>query len=400
MTRVRPFFLFLMMLAVSIPAMGAGATANDTWVETDQQEFSVDGIPIALSPDGKWLAGTGLEKDFCIWSIPDLGEYCDDAGIRPREDTVNWSPDSSAVAFSDDPALYLVDSDIMIFDVASKQISNLTDDPDEVQEPDVFSTEPGITHADIYPMWSADGETLYFVRGDFGNERKTTEVMSLDLASGEISPYFTVSPDLWFIVYSAMYETPDGSLLISVYNYDGNDGQNGIWRIAPGGSRIDPVLLSGSDETLAAIAVSDVSTDGTTAVVVSQIGLSTGQSEVSPFMVLDLVTGEVVSVPDQSDELPWTAISGYPQFIGTGSEFAYQVTYPDSAEREILIGGTDSYPLVESLDEKYIRGIQVTDAGTLLVRGADGFFLIVATETTADESTPIAPCSCAPPEGN
>lgn len=75
-----------------------------------------------MSPDGKWLAGTGRENDFCIWSFPDLKSSCEDATFRAPDETIAWAPDSSAVAFANDPGRYLTESDILIFDVESKQI--------------------------------------------------------------------------------------------------------------------------------------------------------------------------------------------------------------------------------------------------------------------------------------
>ena len=392
-------FMTLLILTITIPVSGVGAAADNAWVVIDQQEYSVDGQPIALSPDGKWLAGTGEETNFCVWSLPDLDEYCDDATFTANESTVVWAPDSSQVAFAGDPAKYLVDSDIVVFDVESKRITNLTDDPDEVQDPDIFSKEPRITHADTFPLWSGNGESLFFIRGDFGSEQLTTQIMSLEVASGEIKEYFTISPDRWFTVYSPIFELPDGSLLISVGNYDEDKDQNGIWKVAPDGKRIDPVLESGNEESLQALSVSDVSSDGTMAIVYSA-QMSFDSPWQSPYMLLDLESGEYVSFfhPDLkgSSPDPW----GNPQFIGTSTELVYRISLPDSSDHGLAVGLTDPYTLVESLGESYNYVMRASDDGSILILGDKGDAMVVQTEWSGEEGTPPAPCSCTPPPEN
>jgi hypothetical protein len=397
MTMIRRLTQLFLIGSIAFVATGASAAQTDTWSVADQNEYRVDGRPIAMSPDGQWLAGPGEGDDFCIWSVPDLDAFCEESPIRAREDTVVWSPDSSKVAFADDPARYFVDSDIMVFDVERKRIDNLTDDPDEVQRPSFTSPEEGVTHADTHPLWSADGETLYFLRGDFGSERRTTTIMALDVESGVISHHFTVSPTYWFTVYTPMFELPDGSLLISVFNYDGGNAQDGIWRISPDGNRIDPVLLSGDDESLQGLAVADVSADGSTAIVFSQIALNTMQFAGSPYMFLDLESGDVNSFPEPDADAPWQTIGQFPQFLGDTSDVIYVVPLTDTDFHGLVVGLDEPVVLIDSLDPEYVYGLRTNDDGTMLVRGAEGNALIISIAGDGEETPP---CGCIDPEEN
>ena len=48
------------------PATMTAATPAASTVIGNVRAFSVQGQPVAMSPDGKWLAGPGPERDFCI----------------------------------------------------------------------------------------------------------------------------------------------------------------------------------------------------------------------------------------------------------------------------------------------------------------------------------------------
>ena len=76
------------------------------------------------------------------------------------------------------------------------------------------------------------------------------------------------------------------------------------------------MLKPGSDDEPQSLRFADVSADGTSAIVDTQIDLISGDASLSPYMVLDLESGETVPVPDPDPELeldtPWSVITGDP----------------------------------------------------------------------------------------
>ena len=256
--------------------------------------------------------------------------------------------------------------------------------------------------ADIMPVWTADSSTIYFIRSEFGAGLENTIIMSLDVTSGEASNHFLVAPTIWFSVYTPMFIEPDGSLLISVGNPDPENQQNGIWRIAPGGSRIDRVFDPETEAWRVGITISDVSADGSHALLTSPQALSFSDPAESPYALLDLTTGELTEIFGEASAMPWQSIFGYPHFTGEGTELIY-ATRDSSATSAAVFVGTENPYEVGRLPE----GIEMTagtfwsESGKLLVPGADGTsFVLTLALTSNDSGTPPVPCGCLPPEGN
>jgi hypothetical protein len=370
------------------PSTGTDLTA---WAVSDQQGIAVNGEPVSISPDGNWLAGPGENDDFCIWSLPDLEPSCDGEELRPQPESIAWAPDSSAVAFSQDAPRFLIDSDITVFDVESKQLDNLTDVPGEERRVPLGSSGDEVFVADIMPVWTADSSTILFIRSEFGAGLGNTVIMSLDVTSGEVSNYFLVAPTIWFSVYTPMFIEPDGSLLISVGNPDPDNQQNGIWRIAPGGSRIDRVFDPETQAWRAGVTISDVATDGSYALLLSMTALSFSDPAESPYALLDLATGELTGIFEVDSAMPWQSIFGYPHFAGDGTGLIY-ATRDDPA---IYVGADDPLEIGRLPEDlEMTTGTSWSDSGKLLIPGGDGTALVVTLEMTGDEP---APCSCTPP---
>jgi hypothetical protein len=394
----RLFFTALTLVATASANIAVAQTpepAEETdltaWAVSDQQEIEVAGEPVSISPDGRWLAGAGENDDFCIWSIPDLEASCDGEELRPQPESIAWAPDSSAVAFSQDAPRFLIDSDITVFDVESKQLNNLTDVPGEEHRAPLGSGGDEVFAADIMPVWTADSMTILFIRGEFGTAQGSTAIMSLDVESGEVSQYFLVNPLVWFSVYTPIFIEPDGSLLISVGNPGPENQQNGLWRIAPGGSRIDRVFQPETEAWITGITISDVAADGTHALLTSPQALAFSDPAESPYALLDLTSGELTPLFDQDSAMPWQNIFGSPHFAGDGTELIY-ATRDDPA---IYVGSEDPSEIGRlPEDMEMTTGTFWSESGKLLIPGEEGTALVVTLEMTGDDP---APCSCTPP---
>jgi hypothetical protein len=132
--------------------------------------LNVRQAPLAtVSPDGAmiaWIQQTGRGRNavgqLCIFTFQNAGKRCHDA---PREYRgypyqLYWSPDASTLAFTENPIELGHESDIWVMSAASGEFTNLTDDGITGS----WAGRPGLVDLDYLPMWSPDGEQIYFWR--------------------------------------------------------------------------------------------------------------------------------------------------------------------------------------------------------------------------------------------
>ena len=228
------------LVAVAVTASGAAdasAPNAPAWEIVDIAPVDVDGSPVSLSPDGEWLAGM-LDDQVCVWRLADLTETeacsADVRGVHAE--SIAWSPDSSAVAFSTRAYEYLIDSDIHVLDVATGDVANVTDDgfDDQLQLGDDEPAAP--VPVDVMPTWTPDGAAIVFSRSiwDTASDDASTDIVSVPRAGGEPTALGTV--DWRFAIYTPMHVLSDGAVLYAVGTGDVSDDINGIWRLDPDGT--------------------------------------------------------------------------------------------------------------------------------------------------------------------
>src|SRR5690606_13981681 len=131
------------------------------------------GSPITMSPDGAWIAGIGPEFALCIWDVATMEPTCDQAERIPiAAESLVWSPDSTAVAFTEDAFRSAYESDIHVYEVGVSESVNITDDGIEGGLFDL--PDEGPLPGDVMPVWTSDSQSLVFARSDFALEERTT----------------------------------------------------------------------------------------------------------------------------------------------------------------------------------------------------------------------------------
>lgn len=133
------------------------------WQVVDERSFDADGgMKPVISPDGRWIAGiVGLEaRQICVWRISSGEQRCNEESARVAEASIAWSPDSRQVAFSQNGNE--LDSDVFVLDVRSNSLTNYTDD--EVDDLKAARTASAFVIYDKWPVWSADGAEIFFLR--------------------------------------------------------------------------------------------------------------------------------------------------------------------------------------------------------------------------------------------
>ena len=184
----------------------------------------------AVSPDGAtiaWIKSAGglLSKDvaqLCLYSFADAFNNCVD---KPEEYAsypaqLAWSADSAYITFSENPIQLGDESDIWVFDVATSEFANLTDDG---QYGPWSTMEAGTYALDYLPMWNAADGLIYFWRSAPNGELSVT----FDL--------YRVSPEGGEAELAR--DLPESvALLLPLWNFE-FFYMDGPWAIAPDGSK-------------------------------------------------------------------------------------------------------------------------------------------------------------------
>jgi hypothetical protein len=239
-------------LAVDTPGVPAAVTAQDTVTPTvgsitvssarrvsdvvneRQPAFST------LSPDGQFIAwytesgrGRNREQSMCLFAFANAGRQCftlpagEFSGFPYQ---LQWSPDSSAIAFSENPLELGNEADIWLMNAADGAFTNLTDDGLSGSWRSLLNQGEGPLNIDYLPAWNAADGAIYFWR--LNPADSTTFSLSLqriDPAGGE--------PEL---VVDLADQLP---AMLPMFNFESIflDGPSAV---APDGSKLAAILGS------------------------------------------------------------------------------------------------------------------------------------------------------------
>jgi hypothetical protein len=304
----------------------------------------------ALSPDGASLAyynqdggRRGRDHQMCVFSFETEESVCSlmPEEFRPFPYMLQWSPDSTLIAFSENPVELGNESDIWIYDVAATTFSNLTDDGITGSWRRAESAELNL---DYVPMWNpADGSLLFWRLSPLGNLQYDLGIFSVDPAGGNAELVVDVSESMaGFVPFFRTDEialdgpsgvSPDG-LAVAVLMRSLNDlgaTASSLWLIDLGGVIDEPVLALDAEGLRAGLpewqsfppTARGLSWTADSATVVT---LSTSPSVQTPFTLLhsvDVATLETTPVVDfsglpdarsyfdiaEGSTLPWRAYS-------------------------------------------------------------------------------------------
>lgn len=284
----RSLFTLLALLA-SLALIAACSGSSDGSSAPDQEEPSIQVVTDApvtvtgersvaeivgdentelavISPDGSAIAwiigprgGSGIFDQLCIFRVATGDKSCHD---KPEKFVsypyrLAWSPDSTQIAFTEDPLRLVDESDIWLFDVAAGTFADRTDD--NVEGPYKARELGAQAPLDYLPMWNESNGLLYFWRTlvlEDGTETTLT-LYRLDPHGGEaeevqdVTEYFTGQLLAFnteqFSMDGVSAVSPDGTkvaLAVRTVQNLFDTPRNGLWVLDLTGSQEPPRQLA------------------------------------------------------------------------------------------------------------------------------------------------------------
>ena len=313
------WILVMSTVAAAQTPVTSPIASGDQWQISGVEQTSTANRGQVLSPDGQWLAGTRGAHEFCVWAVSTLETTC--LAVVPRGDALPrasdafvWAPDSTAVAFpSSQPDLG--DSDILLFELATGRVTNLTDDgyygyvdvlglrADSVTDP---TNDYGIP-VDDTPVWSPDSQQIAFSRLVRDPQGVWESITRIDRSGGEpveIVPLGSIWP---MGISTPMAWLPDDTLLYTKMSLlTPDDPRGGLWRAIPLGDdpnavgRALKLVPGGSEAVIPYPVVHDIHPNrGVVSLVSYGRLLSPGRFPAGEgFGILDLVDGSLSPLPE------------------------------------------------------------------------------------------------------
>jgi hypothetical protein len=248
---------------------GGGANLNIVSARPVTEIVGAREAPLAaVSPDGAHLAwiqrsGSGRQSvgQFCLFTFANAGRQCFDApeAFQSFPYQLFWSPDSGAIAFTENPIQLGLESDVWVFSVTDGSFANRTDDG----VTGIWRTGADPFALDISPMWSPDGSEIYFWRVEpLGNLEYNLGIYRVGIAEGEAETVADLSASLAgflpmlqqeFLTMDGMSAlSPDGTQVAALLTDATADPfgatTRSLWLIPMGESGAEPQqLMSGVD---------------------------------------------------------------------------------------------------------------------------------------------------------
>ncbi|HWV25045.1 MAG TPA: hypothetical protein VNZ58_12710 [Thermomicrobiales bacterium] len=402
----RAFAASLTALMLAPRIAGARSPAASPVSINEFTPIQVDGIPIALSPDGTQIAGLTFDRDLCIWDAASLETRVVSPHAREVEaldiGSLVWAPDSSALAFNLASVLQFRDSDIVVFDAETAAIVNVTGTASSETLTSLADATPEApVNIDLYPAWSPDSSQIAFARTIYTGDADQSQIKLCHLPrqGGDSTDIVTLPQQSMPGVLPSLFWGSDDTILYSGEDADRISGKSGIFRVFLDNSDIEPVISGLMASEIPGALLVAVAADAGLATILTS-GNDKMRMEDFPrwyFYLADLDSGtptrveDVLSLPTDGEEAldAGLFLDGPPTIVVTDADRPPTFLYNTIGRDEIQIRGqrsgeeatvlatfplpdTSELPVVNSL---LYSGVQIGTNGTILVTRPGGAWI-------------------------
>lgn len=382
--------LVVFATCASVVPVSAQSDAG-SWQVSDSVTIEADAFAPKLSPDGRWIAGIGDLEDrhLCIWRVRTGEERCNAESSRVAEATITWSPDSKYVAWSQNG--HGLDSDIFVLDVLNDSLTNYTDD--EVDDLKSAGTASRFVIYDRWPVWSADGSEIVFLRildprSDIGQRQISVSRIVLDTGQVVRSQDLTTAEPLEFVaetigVVTPPVLTPDG---LFVFALRGGADVAGVYVADLNTSRLALVSSEPAIQPSNVPLVTGSTSDGQRVSFYWLWGDFGIGGDQYPYGWLDVSSGEIHPLDIRAPRR--MIVASPPTFSPDGTAIVYGVTddLETSRNATIVIQNLETGDVTEIASGvslqfwEGVTGLTWTDGNQIVVPLDDGQFEVISLE--------------------
>jgi hypothetical protein len=342
----RVALLLVLILATPLPAAAQTPAPESTpvepppfpaWHVTHTRALAIDGQPVALSPDGRWIAGIGPDGgSICAWRVATLQPTCAGEDLRiqtlPLTGTIAWSPDNTAVAFIDGISQLYEPTDVMLFDVETGILTNLT-----------LTGFMDESYIHTGPAWTGDSAWIVFAETDPSGRRD--QPASIVYYNRRYATAVPVPLKDAFYISAPVVVMPDDSVLFRVEPAPAGADQAGIWRVDRDGGNLRQVIAGEEDAPVDMPVVLGVTADGEQLSVASATAIARMDPSAA-FFIADVRSGGVrpLALPDGGVVISQPVFDVDQMYAlvqdGAGPGVSLRVMDPVSGDTQLLAGVT------------------------------------------------------------
>lgn len=349
--------------------------------------FLDDGKVIGLSPDGTKYAIYIPSTALCVFDAATLEQIAcasfEDVDIRPRQEDMVWSPDSTRIAFGEQAFIYGDDGDLWVMDATTGDLTNLTDDGFSGALFNFDDPLSATLSVDVAPAWTPDSQFLTYSRSNWiEGERSGNDIAQIPAAGGEVETLTTVSTSVPGVVFYGTKWSPDGeTFYYSENDFDRGSPNNGIW--AYDKATGETALLAAADaDDLGPLALLQLSPAGDAMLAWYPDAFGQFKVEQPLLRLIDIPTGAMTTVEmpaDLGDALPGLVMA---TFSPDGMALL-QLIDPGERERQLWVTDLrtgEQTMLVESLEgatiEPFLTPTWGANGNAMVARGTGAGYLI------------------------
>lgn len=226
----------LIALGISVPAFGRSYRLD--LPDPRIHPLNTGGVRVVgISPDTTMLVGTRDNETLCILDAS-TRETISESDIVPNLGlldipTISWGPDGSQLAMSTRPWEVMHNSSILMMDVASGDVTDLT--PEEGEDSSESLLVADEANVDTNPVW-LDNDRILFSRHGVADKDLVITLCTISPAGGTVETWIDLSSHNVSYVTSRIWKRQDGTVVFGTDSRRDDRNINTALIVSPDGT--------------------------------------------------------------------------------------------------------------------------------------------------------------------